>query len=61
MEGTDPQTWFRRKTDAEKGNIAPYAMSFYKLPIITHWDGLYFFDGNFTEKMIRRHLKTVKK
>ncbi len=46
MEGTDPATWYRRRSDASKGNISPYCLAFWKLPIFCSYDGLYFFDAN---------------
>lgn len=50
MEGENPEEWYRRRADSRKGNIAPYATDFWKLPIIINYDGLYLFDGNLSGK-----------
>jgi len=46
LEGSNPGTWHRRKSDSSVGNIAPWAFSFYKFPIFLSYDGLSLFDGN---------------
>jgi hypothetical protein len=45
LEGSDPTTWHKRKSDSSYGNIAPWALTFYKVPIFVS-NGLYFFNGN---------------
>lgn len=45
-EGADPTTWHIRRSDSCYGNIAPWALKFYKAPIILNYSGLMFFDGN---------------
>jgi hypothetical protein len=50
LEGTDPASWFRRRSNSSKGNIAPYAIDFWKLPIFCAYDGLHTFDGDLESK-----------
>lgn len=50
MEGTDPGSWHKRRADSRRGNIAPFALEFWKLPILVSYDGLFLFDGNLTTK-----------
>lgn len=46
MEGVDPSSWHKRRANSRKGNIAPAALDFWKMPIFCSYDGLYFFDGD---------------
>ena len=51
MEGTDPASWHRRRSNAQVGNIAPYAITFWRLPLFCHYTGLYSFDGEKEQKL----------
>jgi len=44
-EGATPINWFKRTADTQVGNVAPYALAIYKMPIFCGYDGLYMFDG----------------
>ena len=45
LEGTNPVSWHKRRSGAQVGNVAPYAITFWRLPIFCHYSGLYNFDG----------------
>jgi len=55
-EGSDPTTWHIRRSDSCYGNLSPWALQFYKAPIILTYAGLAFFDGNidvsFSDKVV---------
>lgn len=60
MEGSVPSNWHKRKSDSNFGNIAPWALCFYKVPIFLTYSGLYFFNGNNEEEfsfIIRDYFK----
>ena len=46
LEGSEPSSWHKRKSDSSYGNLAPWALTFYKVPIFINYFGLYFFNGN---------------
>lgn len=56
MEGSDPDQWHRRRASQKIGNVSPYALSFYTMPIFCDYKGLFQFDG-YNEKDISRKIR----
>lgn len=50
LEGTDPSTWYKRRSNSSVGNISPYCIDVWKLPIFASYDGLYTFNGDLANK-----------
>jgi hypothetical protein len=46
IEGNDPTAWHRRRAISHYGNIAPFALGFYIVPVFLSFLGTYFFDGD---------------
>jgi hypothetical protein len=56
LEGSDPGSWHERKSDSTYGNIAPWALTFYKVPVFLSYFGLYLFNGN-NESVLSERVK----
>ena len=56
MEGVNPLKWHRRRANVRVGNIAPYSIDFWKLPIFCSYLGLYSFNS-YTVKEISRKIR----
>jgi len=54
MEGVNPAKWHRRKANVRIGNIAPYCIDFWKLPIFCTYLGLYTFNGYVAKEISRK-------